>query len=61
MGSKAFQDDAETFFGDDIVSIGEWVIYRLGDTSSLNVNGYPCRMMKDTSVRMTVKDPNMVF
>ncbi len=61
LGKLAYQDDADTQFGDEKVEIGEWVVYRIADTWSLNINGYPCRMIKDSSIKMTVKDPNMVF
>lgn len=61
LGKLAFQDDADTSFEGEKVDIGEWVVYRIADTWSLNINGYPCRMIKDSSIKMTVKDPNMVF
>ena len=61
LGPKAYQDDADTAFEGEKVEVGEWAVYKIGDTWSLNINGYPCRMIKDSSIKMTVKDPNMVF
>ncbi len=61
LGPKAYISDEDTDFGGEKVDVGEWAVYRIGDTWSLNINGYPCRMIKDSSIKMTVKDPNMVF
>jgi len=61
LGPMAYEDDAETDFGGEKVEVGEWAVYKIGDTWSLNINGYPCRMIRDSSIKMTVKDPNMVF
>ena len=61
LGPKAYQDDADTAFEGEKVEVGEWAVYKIGDTWSLNINGYPCRMIKDSSIKMTVTDPNIVF
>lgn len=61
MGSLAYQDDAETQFQGEKVNVGDWAVYKIGDTWSVNINGYPCRMIRDSSIKMTVKDPNIVF
>lgn len=61
LGPQAYVSDADTDFGGEKVEVGEWAVYRIGDTWPLNINGYPCRMIKDSSIKMVVKDPNMVF
>lgn len=61
LGPKAYVDDDETVFGGEKIATGEWAVYKIGDTWSLNINGYPCRMIRDSSIKLTVKDPNMVF
>jgi co-chaperonin GroES (HSP10) len=61
LGSRAFKDDNDFEFGEDRVSVGEWVVYKVGDATPVILNGYPCRWVKDSSIKMTVKDPNMVF
>ncbi len=61
LGPMAYQDDDETQFQGERVEVGEWAVYKVGDTWPLNINGYPCRMIRDSSIKMTVKDPNMVF
>ena len=61
LGPKAYVSDTDTDFDGEKVEVGEWAVYKIGDTWSLNINGYPCRMIKDSSIKMTVKDPNSVF
>jgi co-chaperonin GroES (HSP10) len=61
LGSRAFKDDNDFEFGEDRVSVGEWVVYKVGDATPVILNGYPCRWVNDSSIKMTVKDPNMVF
>ena len=61
MGKMAYQDDDETQFQGENVKVGDWAVYKIGDTWSVNINGYPCRMIRDSSIKMTVSDPNIVF
>lgn len=61
LGSMAYQDDAENNFQDERVEPGEWAVYHVGDARSINVNGYPCRLIKDSSIRMVVDDPSIIF
>lgn len=59
-GPSAFSPDGEYSFK-GAPEIGDWVVYRVGDAWSLNLNGYPCRLVKDIAVRMKIKDPNVIF
>lgn len=61
LGPMAYKDDEYTQFDGMAVAIGEWAVYNVGDARSVNINGYPCRMIKDSSINMTVEDPNIVF
>lgn len=61
LGPNAFVDDEnDSFFGQK-VEPGEWVAYKVGDAWSLNINGYPCRLVRDSSIKLKINDPNMVF
>lgn len=60
-GTQSFVDDPGFTFGGERAELGEWVVFRVGDAWSLVVNGYPCRLVKDTAIRMKVKDPNVIF
>jgi co-chaperonin GroES (HSP10) len=61
LGPMAYRDDEETQFNGEDVKIGEWAVYKVGDAWSVNINGYPCRIVRDSSIKMTVSDPGIVF
>lgn len=61
LGPMAYVDDQDDKFFGEKVEVGEWAVYKVGDAWSININGYPCRMIRDTSVKLTVSDPNIVF
>lgn len=61
LGPNAFVDDADDSFYGQKVEPGEWVVYKVGDAWSLNVNGFPCRLVRDSSIKLKVNDPNVVF
>lgn len=61
LGPMAYIDDDETQFNGESVAPGEWAVYKVGNAWSVNVNGYPCRMIRDSSIEMTVEDPGIVF
>ena len=61
VGEQAFvDDDAIRFYGQK-VNVGEWCVYRVGDAWSLNINDYPCRLIKDSAIKLKVRDPGVVF
>lgn len=61
LGPNAFvDDDNDVFYGQKVVP-GEWVVYKVGDAWSLNINGFPCRLVRDSSIKLKVNDPNIVF
>lgn len=61
LGSHAFEDDSEDVFKGQKVEVGDWCVYKVGDAWSLHINEYPCRLVKDSSIRLKVKDPSIVF
>lgn len=61
LGSHAYVDDEDDSFKGQKVNVGEWCVYKVGDAWSLNINGYPCRLVRDTGVRLRVKDPNVIL
>lgn len=61
-GNKAYVDDDEYHFDDgDKIKPGEWAVFMISDARSLNINGCPCRLVRDSNLKMRVKDPNIVF
>jgi len=61
LGSKAFVDDGEDVFYGETVVPGDWAVYFVNDARSIVLNGYPCRMIRDSSIKLKVKNPNIVF
>lgn len=61
LGQNAFEDDAETSFGGQEVEVGDWVVYKVGDAWALQINDYPCRVVKDSGVILKVKDPSVIL
>jgi co-chaperonin GroES (HSP10) len=60
-GPIAFEDSTGTWFKDFNVDVNDWVIYRPSDGWSINVNGVPCRMLEDTSIKGRIPSPDVIF
>lgn len=60
-GPDAFVDHETGLQYDQVVDVGEWCVYFVGDAKALQVNGYPCRLVRDTSIRMKIKNPEAVL
>lgn len=60
LGPNAFESDDEFDFKGQRADIGEWVVYKVGDAWQLQVGDWPCRLVRDNSIRMKVKDPTKV-
>ncbi len=43
------------------VDVGEWCVFKVGDGWSLNINDYPCRLVRDTAIRLKIQDPTIVL
>lgn len=62
LGTDAFVDDAEFSFGEQKVNVGEWAVYRLADVyQTLTINDWVCRIVRDSSIKMTVDDPSIIL
>ena len=61
-GPQAFVDEPETktYFHDQNVNVGDWVVFRPGDAKRIQINGIDCRMVEDTLIDMIVDDPNCI-
>lgn len=61
MGPAAFSDpDGQWFVGANI-KVGDWIALRPSDGWSVSINGVPCRMLDDLSVRMKIDRPDRVW
>lgn len=61
VGPNAFEDDGEYNFYGQKVEVGEWIAFKVGDAWALEVAGLACRLIRDSSIRLKVKDPGAVF
>lgn len=61
LGPQAFVSDARVDFGEQAVSVGDWIVCRSSDGWKLNINGVLCRMIEDTHVKMRVPAPDAVY
>lgn len=64
-GAQAFVSDSDyTFDPKDVPNIGDWVVYRVGDAWEVTLQGttkISCRMVRDSSIRMKVTDPEVIL
>ena len=60
-GPDAFRDPDTGRLYPQFAAVGDWCICKVGDGWGLNINGYPCKLVRDVSIRLKVKDPNVVF
>lgn len=61
MGPIAFQDDADHRFGNIAPKIGDWVLFRVGDTFELIVGDRKFRIVQDVNVRAILDAPDIVL
>ena len=61
LGPNAFVDDDDARFYGQKVELNEWCVYKVGDAWSVTIGNWPCRLVRDSSIKMKVKDPNMVL
>lgn len=58
----AFKDDeaTKTYFHDQDVKVGEWVVFRPGDAKRVQINGIDCRFVEDVTIDMVIDDPEII-
>lgn len=61
VGPAAFVNDARNEFHGQSVKPGDWVIYRVNDGTSLDINKTRCRQMEDIHIRGRVANPEIIW
>lgn len=61
VGPAAFVNDARNDFHDQSVKPGDWVIFRVSDGTSLDINQVHCRQLEDIHIRGRVPSPKMIY
>lgn len=59
-GPDAFRNEEGEVY-EQAAGVGEWVVFKVGDGWSFNLNGYPCRLVRDANIRMIVKNPDVIL
>lgn len=59
-GPRAFKDDSQNEFHMQDIAVGEWVVFRPGDSKRVQLNGVNCRLVDDTQIDMVVTEPDWV-
>jgi co-chaperonin GroES (HSP10) len=60
-GPTAFTDGEGEWFKDGELKLHDWIVYRASDGWALKVRGVMCRMLSDTSIRMRVDSPEIIW
>jgi hypothetical protein len=62
LGPDAFVDDPThgVLFNNQRANIGEWVVFKVGDTWDMVINDVACRLVEDANIKMKLKDPRLV-
>lgn len=60
-GPMAFVNDARNDFQGQNIEVGDWVLFRVSDGFSLNVNEVSCRLVEDIHIRGTVISPDIIY
>lgn len=61
LGPNAFEDDENFQFYGQKAAVGDWVVFKVGDAWSVQVGGFPCRLVSDSNIRMKTNDPQLIF
>lgn len=59
-GPNAFQDDDTMSFEGQKAELDEWVVFKVGDAWQLTINDWPCRLVRDSAIRMKTADPSII-
>jgi len=61
VGPTAFLGDDDVDFRGQSVKEGEWIVLRPGDGWQVKVGNRDCRMVADTSIKLKVPKPDMIY
>lgn len=61
MGPSAYKYVGSFEYEDEKPEIGDWVFYRAAETWACNINGVPCRWVRDESVVGVINDIEAIY
>jgi hypothetical protein len=61
-GPDAFKDDPDqgVFFNGQSAEEDDWVVFKIGDAWQLTVGDWPCRLVRDSSIKVKTRDPKII-
>lgn len=60
LGPTAFVDSSGYSFAGQMLAVGDWVTFKIGNADQIELNEYPCRVVSDSWIYGKVADPRMV-
>jgi co-chaperonin GroES (HSP10) len=60
-GPLAFQDDATHRFGNQVPTVGDWVVFSVGDTFGMELGKRRCRTVEDVDVHLIINRPDILL
>lgn len=60
VGPTAFQNSGSWDFAGQAVNRGDWVTFKIGNSSQIEFNKVACRIVMDQYIETRVRDPRMV-
>lgn len=60
-GPSVFENDARNDFKGQNVEIGDWVLFRIQDAISIDINKIHCRMIEDIFIRARIPSPELIW
>lgn len=60
-GANAFISPEDGSLYEQRVEVGEWCVFKVGDGWSVQINECPCRLVRDTAIKMKIQKPDIVF
>lgn len=60
-GPDAFRDPDSGEVYEQNVAPGEWCVFKVGDGWQVGLRDYPCRLVRDVSIKMKISDPDIIL
>ena len=60
-GPDAFFDPNSGDLFEQRVNPGEWCVFKVGDAWNVTIKDVPCRLVRDSAIKMKLQDPDSVF
>jgi len=60
-GPDAFVDPESGILYDQVADVGEWCVFKVGDAWNVTIKGLACRLVRDSNIKMKLKDPEAVL